>query len=52
VRQAAVSTPGVQFHFILTDERAAEQLRRGEVDLVVAPSEYDLTGVPTEPLYE
>lgn len=51
-RAAAAITPHVRFDFILTDELASEQLRRGEVDLIISPAEYALPDVPTEPLYE
>ena len=51
-RRAKLIAPGVQFHFILADEQAAAQLRRGEVDMIISPAEYCLPGVPTEPLYE
>ena len=48
----ARTAPGLSFQFGLTDERAVEQLRRAEVDLVINPSEYAVEGFPTEPLYE
>lgn len=51
-RTLSHGAPGVSFQFILTDETAAERLRRGEVDLVIGPSEFALSGVPTEALYE
>lgn len=51
-RAITETSPGVQFRFSLTDESAAEQILRGEVDLIIAPAEYSLPGLPTEPLYE
>lgn len=51
-RRLASLAPGIRFQFILTDEQATEQLRRGQVDLLVSPSEYAVAGMPTEPLYE
>ncbi|KQM14792.1 LysR family transcriptional regulator [Novosphingobium sp. Leaf2] len=51
-RQLASTAPGLRFQFILADEHATEQLRRGQIDLLISPSEYALANVPTEPLYE
>lgn len=51
-RRLTSIAPRISFQFLLTNESAAEKLRRGEVDLVINPSEFALVGVPTEPLYE
>ncbi|QQV79429.1 LysR family transcriptional regulator (plasmid) [Sphingomonas aliaeris] len=51
-RAAALVAPGIQFQFTLVDETVAEQLRRGEADLIISPAEWALPAIPTEPLYE
>lgn len=52
VQQTSSSAPGVRFHFMLADETAPDQLRRGEIDLLIAPAEHAVRNVPTELLYE
>lgn len=51
-RATAETAPGVRFHFTLSDDSAREQLVRGKVDLLIAPSDYAAQNVPTEALYE
>ncbi len=48
----ATTAPGVHLHLTLVDETAAEQVRRGEADLIITPADYAMGGIPTEPLYE
>lgn len=47
----AREAPGVRFRFILPDQTAPEQMRRGEIDLLITPRDFAVPGVPAEPLY-
>jgi DNA-binding transcriptional LysR family regulator len=51
-RDIASWAPGLRFQFVLTDENSVEKLRRGQVDLLIGPSEYALPDMPTAPLYD
>lgn len=52
LRDLAAEAPGIALQFLLPSQAAAESLRRGEVDLVITPSEYAISGVPSQLLYE
>lgn len=50
-QRSATTAPGVRYQFILPDDSATDLLRRGEVDLLIAPREFAVAGMPTEPIY-
>ncbi|MEE3153897.1 MAG: LysR family transcriptional regulator [Pseudomonadota bacterium] len=52
LRELAHEAPGIALQLLLPSQAAAESLRRGEADIVIAPSEYAIPGVPSQLLYE
>jgi len=51
-QHVAATAPGVRLEFVLPDESASERLHRGEIDLLIAPTEFLQSGHPMEELYE
>jgi len=52
LRSLETSAPGVMLDLMPPESHSADLLRRGAVDLMITPSEYGSSGLPTEPLYE